>query len=119
MKIPGARTFLAKDGEEWVAFPVKANNIFAGETSRNLDLSIVDRADQYGNDGFVSIDLGKERRLAGEKGPIMGNWKNLDGAPSQGRNPMGGVDRTANEARKPAGQQIAQQEEEDDETIPF
>ena len=110
MKIPGARTFLAKDGEEWIAFPVKANNIFAGETSRNLDLSIVDRADQYGNDGFVSIDLGKERRLAGEKGPIIGNWKHA------------GQQQAPAPATRPASPQASTQtaaEWEADDDIPF
>jgi hypothetical protein len=33
--------------------------------------------DEYGNDGFIVQDLGKERRLAGEKSPIIGNWKHL------------------------------------------
>jgi len=31
--------------------------------------------DQYGNDGFITQDLGKERRAAGEKGAILGNYK--------------------------------------------
>ena len=34
-----------------------------------------DGTDQYGNDGFIIQDIGKDRRLAGEKGPIIGNWK--------------------------------------------
>jgi hypothetical protein len=34
--------------------------------------------DQYGNDGYVVQDVGKERRLAGERGPIIGNWRNLE-----------------------------------------
>jgi len=36
-----------------------------------------DGKDQYGNDGFITQDLGKDRRLAGEKGPILGNWKEV------------------------------------------
>ena len=32
-----------------------------------------DGTDQYGNDGFIIQDIGKDRRLAGEKGPILGN----------------------------------------------
>jgi hypothetical protein len=42
-----------------------------------IDLIIHDRPDQYGNDGFVTQDIGKERRLAGERGPIVGNWKRI------------------------------------------
>ena len=34
-----------------------------------------DGPDQYGNESMVTQDLGKERRLAGEKGPILGNGK--------------------------------------------
>jgi len=33
--------------------------------------------DQFGNDGFVTQDIGQERREAGERGPIIGNWKEL------------------------------------------
>jgi hypothetical protein len=36
-----------------------------------------DGVDQYGNNGFVVQDIGKERRQAGEKGPIIGNWKHV------------------------------------------
>lgn len=38
--------------------------------------------DQYGNDGFVAVDVTKEERERGEKGPIIGNWKHLGGKPS-------------------------------------
>ena len=34
-----------------------------------------DGRDQYGNDGFVVQGIPKERRDAGERGPIVGNWK--------------------------------------------
>lgn len=42
-----------------------------------LDLTLLehkDGPDQYGNDGMVVQDLGKEAREAGEKGPILGNF---------------------------------------------
>jgi hypothetical protein len=35
--------------------------------------------DQYGNDGYVVQDIGKARREAGERGPIIGNWKHVGG----------------------------------------
>lgn len=35
--------------------------------------------DQYGYHGFVTQDIGKERRDAGERGPIVGNWKEVGG----------------------------------------
>jgi hypothetical protein len=36
-----------------------------------------DGTDQYGYDGFIVQDVGKERREAGIKGPIIGNWKHI------------------------------------------
>lgn len=52
--------------------------IYEGKNGKYLDLVLFDNkdgVDQYGNNGFVTQDIGKERRLAGEKGPILGNWK--------------------------------------------
>lgn len=34
-----------------------------------------DGEDQYGNNFMIVQDIGKERREAGEKGPILGNGK--------------------------------------------
>lgn len=57
--------------------------------------------DQFGNDGFVTQDLGKERRLAGEKGPILGNYRDFD--------------RQKAESEKPE----FRSEKQDDDDIPF
>jgi hypothetical protein len=35
--------------------------------------------DKFGNDGMVTQDLGKDRRLAGEKSAILGNFKAIGG----------------------------------------
>jgi hypothetical protein len=54
--------------------------IFEGKNGKYCDFVLFenkDGTDQYGNDGFVTQDIGKERRLAGERGPIIGNWKNI------------------------------------------
>jgi hypothetical protein len=40
-----------------------------------------DGEDRFGNMGFITQDLGKERRLAGEKGPILGNWREMKAKP--------------------------------------
>lgn len=48
---------------------------------RYLNLRLIenkDGPDQYGNDGFVVQDVPKERRAEGERGPIVGNWKDWD-----------------------------------------
>ena len=51
--------------------------IVPGKNGKYIDLVLFekDEQDQYGNDGFVCQEISKERREAGEKGPIIGNWK--------------------------------------------
>lgn len=52
--------------------------LFKGEKGTYLDITLLDNrdgTDQYGNDGMIVQDIGKERRENGEKGPILGNWK--------------------------------------------
>jgi len=65
---------------------------FKGGKGTYADLTLMDNrdgTDQYGNDGFVVQDVGKERREAGEKGPIVGNWKYVGQKPSGIREPQG------------------------------
>lgn len=60
---------------------------FQGKKGEYLDLMLVENkggTDQYGNDGFVKIDLPKSRRDAGERGEIVGNWKYLGKGNGQG-----------------------------------
>ena len=55
--------------------------LFSGKKGTYLDLVFHDNKegrDQYGNDGFVTQGIPKERRDAGERGEILGNWKNLE-----------------------------------------
>jgi len=52
--------------------------LFEGKQGKYLNLTLMQNKDgpgQYGDDGFIIQDIGKERRLKGEKGPIIGNWK--------------------------------------------
>jgi hypothetical protein len=54
--------------------------IVPGKNGKYVGLTLFenrDGPDQYGHDGFVAQDLGKERRLAGKRGPIIGNWKRI------------------------------------------
>lgn len=54
--------------------------IYEGKNGKYVDLVLFenrDGEDQYGNLGFVTQDIGKDRRLAGERGPIIGNWKEI------------------------------------------
>jgi hypothetical protein len=49
---------------------------FKGAKGVYCDITIIEKPSEYG-DGFIVQDLGKERRMAGEKGPIIGNWKEV------------------------------------------
>jgi hypothetical protein len=67
--------------------------LFEGKNGKYLDIVLFenrDGTDQYGNDGFVVQDIPKERRDAGEKGPIIGNWKRVErrGGASQSETPL-------------------------------
>lgn len=59
---------------------IDTKTLFLGKNGRMLDLTLIenrDGPDRYGNDSYIVQDLGKERRLAGEKGPILGNGKTI------------------------------------------
>lgn len=80
-----------------------------GKNGKYLALTLFENKngrDQYGNDGFVSQDLGKDRRMKGEKGPILGNFKHVGGL-------IGGQD--AHNKAKSNGYQP----QDDDDSIPF
>jgi hypothetical protein len=78
LKLTGARPFTSKDGAAFVAIPIAANAVHVGEKGHYLELTLIpnrDGPDKYGYTGFAAVNLSKERREAGEKGPIIGNWK--------------------------------------------
>jgi hypothetical protein len=86
---------------------IEKSAIYEGKNGKYVDLVMFenrDGEDQYGNLGFVTQDIGKERRLAGEKGPILGNWKEI-GAPRQPENNP--------------GSDIPKTDGNDDDSIPF
>ena len=49
-----------------------------GKKYLNVTVLIREEKDQYGNDGFIVQKISKERKAAGEKGPILGNAKIMD-----------------------------------------
>jgi len=117
LKLQGAKNVTAKDGIEYLAIPIEGN-LFQGKKGLFIDLTLMtnrDGRDQYDNDGFIVHDLGKQRREAGEKGPILGNWKDLDGVSQQGR------DVPASEAvrRNAPVAPTAPPADDDDENLPF
>lgn len=81
--------------------------LYEGKNGKYLSLVFFDNKDgqdQFGNDGFITQDIGKERRMAGEKGPIIGNWKEVGT-----KSPM-----TATPQQSQAAAQV-----EDNSDIPF
>jgi hypothetical protein len=120
LKITGARTFTAKDGSACIAFPLEANNVYiTPKGAHNMQLTLMDNKqgrDQYGQDGFCTVDVGKDRRLAGERGPILGNWADLD----RGQRQAPGRDVSAAEAtRRTAPAQATQPDDEEIDEVPF
>ena len=54
---------------------VKAQ-LFRGKKGTYLDIALIETPnDQYGNDYMIVQDPGKDARLSGEKGAILGNAK--------------------------------------------
>lgn len=91
---------------------IPKGRIFIGKKGKYLDLRLVEKADDFGNDGFVAIDVSKEQRGAGERGEIIGNWreygqkKQTGTAPKQAPKPQ---------AKPPADPDL----DADDSDIPF
>lgn len=82
-----------------------------GKNGKYLALTLIENKngkDQYGNDGFVAQDIGKDRRMAGEKGPILGNFKHVGGL-------IGGKQDSHNQAKSNGYQPQA----DDMDDIPF
>ena len=80
LKFTGARHFKSKDGTDHISIPVVANDIYVGAKGSYLKLTLIknrEGKDAFDNDGFAAVSLPKERRDAGEKGPIVGNWRHI------------------------------------------
>jgi hypothetical protein len=89
--------------------------LFAGSKGTYLDITLLDNrdgTDQYGNDGMIVQDIGKDRREAGEKGAILGNWKWL-GNPVQQSAPQ------QQAPRQTAAGGVSVDKDDDYDDIPF
>ena len=65
---------------------IEKGEIYVGKNGKYVGLAFFANKggpDQFGNDGFVTQEISKERRDNGERGPIIGNWKDLGGAAPQ------------------------------------
>jgi hypothetical protein len=56
-------------------------DLYQGKKGLYLDAILWENRDgqsQYGDDGYVTQGISKEKRDAGERGPIVGNWKRME-----------------------------------------
>ena len=93
------------------------DKMFKGKTgSVYLDISIVTNRekDQYGNDGIITQDLGKEARARKERGPILGNVRIIAG--DQGFSQRKGEKSHQEEPKK---QQNAPPQDDSEDSVPF
>ena len=89
--------------------------LFVGEKGLYMDLTLMDNRDgpdQYSNDGFIVQDVGKEKREAGIKGPIIGNWKHIGQRPATPTPPR-------QDAHNQAKANAYQAQPDDETDIPF
>jgi len=94
------------------------NLFFKGAKGTYADLTLMDNKDgtnSYGDDGFIVQDVGKERREAGEKGPIVGNWKYVGAKPLGIKSPEYGKRETSQNGAAPP----AVDDFDDESDIPF
>lgn len=57
---------------------IDVDELYTGEKGRYLNIVIwvnKEGPDKWGNDGFITQEISKRRRVAGERGPILGNFK--------------------------------------------
>lgn len=54
---------------------LEKTRFFKGKKGIYADLALIEKPDDFGNDGFVVQSITKEERDAGEKGRIVGNWR--------------------------------------------
>ena len=67
---------------------ISKDDLYAGKKGTYLDAILIpnkDGASDYGDDGFVVQGVTKEKREAGVRGPIVGNWRYIgQGASAEG-----------------------------------
>ena len=56
---------------------------FRGKKGIYCDLLLCAKPSEYGDDGFVLQSVSKAQSAAGERGPIVGNWRELSKAKNE------------------------------------
>lgn len=62
---------------------IDKTKIFPGKKGKYIDIVLIDRKDDFGNDYLVIQDVTKEERAKGIRGAILGNGKISGGQGSQ------------------------------------
>ena len=65
---------------------IDKESLFKGKSGIYLDIALIPNKsgrDQYGNDGMIVQSVSKQARQEGKKGPILGNYVELDREPKQ------------------------------------
>ncbi len=63
---------------------ISKEDLFVGKKGgKYLDAALHDKPNDFGDDGFVTQSVSKEKRDAGVKGPIIGNWRHVGAKPKQ------------------------------------
>jgi len=60
---------------------IRKEDLYQGTKGTYLDAVLFENRDgqsDYGDDGYIVQGISKEAREAGEKGPIIGNWRHLE-----------------------------------------
>lgn len=55
--------------------------LFVGKKGTYLDAVLIEKPNEYGEDGFVAMSVSREEREKGIKGEIIGSWKHLGAKP--------------------------------------
>ena len=87
---------------------IDKNHLFQGKSAKYLDAALHNRPDEYGNEGFITQSVSKEARARNEKGPIIGNWKNV-----------GGASKPTQAETKPAASKPKPTVDDDGDSVPF
>jgi hypothetical protein len=105
---------------------IEKERLFVGKTgAKYLDAVLFDNKDgedQYGNLGFVVQSVSKEEKERGERGPIIGNWKEVGAKqkPSQPQQQTRDYKMNSRPATKPAQHPTdAALNPEDVDDVPF
>lgn len=92
------------------ASKIDKTRLFEGKAGKWLDLVLIDKPDEYGNDGFVCQSCTKEERERGVRMPIIGSWKRIGSKKEQPKQAL-------RQQQLPSAQASTQPPVEDD--VPF